>query len=138
MVETISLFMQITLWILFSMEIIHVLAHSIVLTRVRLAPKKVLVKNRTYFILDLTSALVTALILRHSTEYMGFVFIHSLLHLYYVFTWNKSFYTKKIISWSSLEWKSKLYDVESIVLTLYDISVHVINAYLLYEFIGST
>ena len=68
---------------------------------------------------------------------MAMVLVHSVLHLYYVLTWNKTYQTKRIISWSSLEWKSEKYDIQSILLTSYDILIHLINAVLLSSFIST-
>jgi len=58
-------------------------------------------------------------------------------HLFYYITWDKSQLAKKVISWSSLEWQrlpqktSLTTGLFETVGTIFDLMVHLVNAYLL-------
>jgi hypothetical protein len=131
-----AIYSEAFVFIVFTLELFLTCTHFIVLTHTKVAPRKVLVKQVLYFVIDMITPLISLYILRETSfEYLTFVGIHTSLHFYYIVTWNKAFHTKKIISWSSLEWKDKIFDIECFPLTCYDISVHASNLWLLSYFV---
>ena len=118
-------------FIVFTIELFLTLSHAIVLSHLKTAPKKILVKQVYYFVVDMITPLLSAYILQPSYYYLCFMSVHTILHFYYIATWNKAYHTKKIISWSSLEWVDSVVDSECFPLTCYDMSVHTMNMIML-------
>ena len=81
---------------LFLLEAYHVLGHLAVLCRLRLLPRKDLVRIRLYFLLDgLTSFTVAFL---YTGRLRWLVSLHVIQHLYYYFFWEKTHWAKRVSS----------------------------------------
>ncbi|KAK7494817.1 hypothetical protein BaRGS_00013944 [Batillaria attramentaria] len=133
---------------LFLLEAYHVLGHLAVLLRVRLLPRRDLVRLRAYFLVDGLSSLITAFCFTGRLQWL--VGLHVLQHLYYFFFWEKTDLAKRygvsvvvtvlpttqmteIVDWSSLDFfhshKSggPKCELDNIVGTLFDVVVHLCN-----------
>ncbi|XP_064628381.1 uncharacterized protein LOC135487982 [Lineus longissimus] len=126
--------------LLFIAEFYHIIGHIIILFRLRMLPRKDLVRLRPYFLIDALTVFITAFVYTGTMRWLAL--LQNIQHLYYFFTWNKSTYTKKVISWSSLDWtqssNSKLrWEWDVILGTSFDVVVHMVNCYILLQFMTS-
>lgn len=78
----------------FFLECYHFMTHSFVLFRVRLLPRKDLVRSRPYFLIDTFCVFITNFILLGRLREVATLQI--IQHLYYYFTWDKSNFAKKV------------------------------------------
>ena len=78
----------------FFFECYHFMTHMCVLFRVRLLPRKDLVRNRYYFLIDTTCVFIVNFLLVQRLQLIAFLQICQ--HLYYFFTWEKSNLAKKV------------------------------------------
>lgn len=123
------------------MECYHVIGHICVLFRLRLLPRKDLVSIRLYFLVD--TATVYAVSFFYTKQLQWLAALQIAQHLYFFATWDESKYTKKVISWSSLDWledkaTKNRWEPEMILGTVFDTTVHSINGYLLMQYIHPT
>lgn len=120
--------------IFFISESFHIIGHAVVLFRIRLLPRKDLVRVHYYFVFDLLSVYLTSFFVLQKFHWLAI--IQGLQHLYYIVFWNKTNPAKKIISWSSLDWIRSKYNSnwewDSILGTAFDLGVHVFFTYLLF------
>ncbi|XP_055955177.1 uncharacterized protein LOC126812544 [Patella vulgata] len=125
---------------LFTLECYHTIGHLAVLCRIRLLPRRDLVRIRYYFLVDAMTVFVTNFLYTGKLKWLATLQI--IQHLYYFFTWDKSFLAKKIIDWSSLDWFSSYkkgnLELDSILGTAFDIAVHTINAFILAQYLSIT
>jgi len=115
----------------FFFELYHSVAHLTVLTGYRLLPRKDLVRAKQYFIIDAACAAIAYSL--HQAEYFYFILIlQQWQHIFYYSTWDKSAAAKRVISWSSLDWDRGRWNQLDLVLgTVFDMSVHMANTYFL-------
>lgn len=132
MLSSDSLFNVLTV-IAFSVEAYHIIGHCAVLFRVRLLPRKDLVRIRYYFLFDLLTVFVSSFVILGKLQWLAA--IQMCQHMYYFLFWEQTAPAKKIISWSSIDWtQSKFYNewhLDSILGTAFDVLVHVCMAFLL-------
>lgn len=119
--------------IAFCIEAYHIVGHCAVLFRVRLLPRKDLVRIRYYFLIDLLSVFVSSFLILGKLQWLAT--IQMLQHAYYFMFWEQTAPAKKIISWSSIDWiKSQFHNewhLDSILGTAFDVMVHMCMAFLL-------
>lgn len=124
--------------LLFLVESYHVLGHLSVLLRIRLLPRKDVVRIRYYFFIDGLSSFVTFVF---TGQLRWLVTLHVLQHLYYFLFWEKSYWAKRIVDWSSLDWfqsqKVGGLELDNILGTLFDILVHVANLAILSSYLST-
>lgn len=105
------------------------LGHLAVLLRVRLLPRRDLVRLRLYFLLDGLTSLVTAFCYTGRLRWL--VALHVLQHLYYFCFWEKTTLAKRVVNWSSLEFqqtsKCSQWEIDNVIGTLFDVVVHICN-----------
>merc|ERR1712142_1315860 len=122
--------------ILFTLEFFHFLTHVMVLSGWRMLPRRILAKQRIYFMVDLVCVAASYLIHR---KYLPFILLQNLQHLYYFFTWEKSGPSKRVVSWSSLDWdRGRWNQIDLVLGTLFDTLIHAINASLLIQHVSSS
>ncbi|CAL4121750.1 unnamed protein product [Meganyctiphanes norvegica] len=118
---------------LFTLEFYHILTHLAILFRVRMLPRQDLVRQQWYFIIDLGTAFCSSFL--YLQKFQLLTSVQFIQHLYYIIFWNQTNPAKKIISWSSLDWMksdfSKDWNLDCILGTAFDASVHILMAYYL-------
>merc|ERR1711973_699257 len=98
----------------FFFEFYHSLAHLTVLTGFRMLPRKDLVRAKQYFIIDAACAAIAYA--THQADYFYFILIlQQWQHIFYYSTWDKS-------RWNQLD---------LVLGTAFDMSVHMANTYFL-------
>ncbi|XP_046565416.1 uncharacterized protein LOC124274136 isoform X1 [Haliotis rubra] len=124
-------------FVLFVVELYHILGHAAILFRVRLLPRKDLVRIRFYFLFDAASVFITCFLYTGKLRWLAS--LHLIQHLFYFITWNKSSLANKIMDWSSLDYfkshKKDRLELDSILGTAFDIAVHVLNVYMLTSYL---
>ena len=80
----------------FVFECYHFVTHALILFRVRLLPRKDLVRNRYYFLIDTASVFTVNIVLLQRLHLIAVCQI--IQHLYYYITWDKSLLAKKVSS----------------------------------------
>ncbi|KAG2393440.1 hypothetical protein C9374_006971 [Naegleria lovaniensis] len=123
--------------LLFLSEIYLLVSHAFVFTRLY-KPKEQALKNMgMWFFYDGVSGLSILFVLSEQTLnsiYFYFVMFHFIAHMFYVLTWHNGYYSIRIRKWSSAEYSREApYVTVDFFLTLYDMSIHAINAFLLYQ-----
>ncbi|CBY38661.1 unnamed protein product [Oikopleura dioica] len=113
----------------------HTFAHSLILFGIRTIPLRDLNNVGLYFLIDALSVLASYL---YHGQFTFIVILQQIQHYYYVLTWNKSYWSKRVAYWSSLDWhvnggKSRALEW---IGTFYDVSTHVLMMYALSEYIG--
>ena len=78
----------------FVFECYHFVTHALILFRVRLLPRKDLVRNRYYFLIDTASVFTVNIVLLQRLHLIAVCQI--IQHLYYYITWDKSLLAKKV------------------------------------------
>lgn len=86
---------KVALNLFFLLESYHFATHTFVLFRVRLLPRKDLVRTRYYFLIDTTCVFIVNFILLQRLRPVAAVQI--VQHLFYYITWEKSELSKKVI-----------------------------------------
>lgn len=114
--------------ILFS-SFFHFIGHLIVMMRIYQPSQKWLINHRTYFIWDMITPLLFVLYINTSFILMIMEIPHFIIHLYYVLSWNNTYYAKRIRDWSSKEYRGKIITPD-LFLTLYDVTLHGLCFYL--------
>lgn len=124
---------------LFFLECYHICGHLNVLFRIRLLPRRDLVRIRFYFLFDLLTVFASSFLFLHRFQWLAAVQI--VQHLYYFMYWEKTAPAKKIVSWSSLDWTASDYKEEwhfdSILGTAFDVIVHGSMAFLLGQYLST-
>lgn len=127
-----SLFNILTV-VVFSVEAYHIVGHCVVLFRIRLLPRKDLVRIRYYFLFEVLTVFVSSFVILGKLQW--FAAIQMCQHVYYFLFWEQTAPAKKIVSWSSIDWtKSKFCNEWHLCLmlgTAYDVLVHICMAFLL-------
>ena len=102
--------------LIFFLEVYHFLTHVLVLFGIRLLPRKDLVKQRVYFMIDLVCANISYWI--HG-RFLLLIGLQNLQHLFYFFTWEQRY----LIFLMSFRAKNKLKGVLSFIIlwTLLDL-----------------
>ncbi|XP_060588523.1 uncharacterized protein LOC132743939 [Ruditapes philippinarum] len=122
---------------LFTLEWFHIWGHTLILFRVRLLPRKDLVRIRYYFLVDLLTVFSSSILFTGKLRWLAVLQI--IQHAYYFVFWEKNWVSRKIVTWSSLDWfKSDLrtrWELDSIIGTTFDIVVHVCMAYYLGQYL---
>ncbi|XP_037072880.1 uncharacterized protein LOC119093959 isoform X2 [Pollicipes pollicipes] len=112
--------------VLFTAELYHCVVHVLVLIGWRLLPRKDLVRTRVYFLVDaFTVALISYWVVPH-LWWLGA--IQNVQHFSYFFCWEKTWFAKRVVSWSSLDWDRSRWQPDLLLGTLFDVSVHAVNA----------
>lgn len=124
---------------LFVLECYHLIGHCAVLFRLRLLPRKDLVRIRYYFLLDTLTVFTVSFVYTGTLRWLAA--LQMVQHLFFFFTWNENQYTKKVISWSSLDWTKtsgthSRWEWDVILGTAFDAGVHSINTYILSQFLS--
>lgn len=65
--------------------------------------------------------------------YSIIVVLHLIGHLFYVITWTDGYYAKRIRDWSSVEYRKEKHVTIDFFLTIFDMTVHMMNGYYLYQ-----
>lgn len=124
---------------LFGLEWFHIWGHCLILFRIRLLPRKDLVRIRLYFLIDAVTVFTSSIIFTGKLRWLAVIQI--IQHMYYFLCWDKTYPAKKIISWSSLDWfKSDIRDrweIDSILGTAFDIVVHLCMTYYLAQYMST-
>ncbi|XP_053396498.1 uncharacterized protein LOC128546064 [Mercenaria mercenaria] len=124
-------------FLLFTLEWFHIWGHTLILFRVRLLPRKDLVRIRYYFLFDMLTVFSSSILFTGKLRWLAV--LQMIQHSYYFIFWDKSWLAKKIITWSSLDWfKSDLrtrWEIDNIVGTTFDIVVHLCMAYYLGQYL---
>ena len=87
-------------------------------------------KLSTYFLIDALTVLASYL---YTRQFFWLVLAQQIEHYYYVLTWNKSYWSKRVAFWSSLDWYKnggKSRPLEFIG-TSYDVLTHILMMYAL-------
>lgn len=117
----------------FCFECYHIVGHCAVLFRIRLLPRKDLVRIRYYFLIDLMTVFCSSFVILGKLQWLAV--IQMLQHMYYFVYWEQTSLSKKIVSWSSIDWiRSKFHQewhLDSILGTAFDVMVHVLMAFFL-------
>ncbi|KAF0983958.1 hypothetical protein FDP41_007873 [Naegleria fowleri] len=75
--------------------------------------------------------------IKPNSIYFYLVLFHFIAHMFYVLTWQQGYYSIRIRKWSSAEYSPNApYVTVDFFLTLYDMSIHAFNAFLLYQHAG--
>jgi|SRR5579875_765676 len=114
-------------YIILYVEFFHIISHVAVLLRLTEFTVEYLKSKRFYFVIDLLTPILACYYIGY---YPLLLLPHTLGHLYYVITWNTSYYAQRIIEWSCIEYKGK-YLTEDFYLTVADILSHSYILYLL-------
>ncbi|CAH1798824.1 unnamed protein product [Owenia fusiformis] len=125
---------------LFFLEVYHIVGHALILFRIRLLPRKDLVRVRYYFLIDALTVFVTSFVYTGRLRWLAL--LQNAQHIYFFITWNspnEKHFTNRVISWSSLDWlkdeKTQSRQEWFIFLgTLFDVIVHCVNAYILSQY----
>lgn len=88
-----------TLWtalmnIFFFFECYHFVTHAFILFRIRLLPRKDLVRSRYYFLIDTSCVFMVNIVLLQRLQLIAVCQI--IQHLFYYITWDKSQLAKKV------------------------------------------
>merc|ERR1712223_2136327 len=122
--------------IIFCLEFYHFLTHITVLFGWRMLPRKDLVKQRIYFLFDLVCAASSYLI---HQKFFALIVLQNIQHAYYFFTWEKSGPSKRVVSWSSLDWdRGRWNQIDLVIGTSFDVFIHAMNSVLLIQYFSST
>ena len=81
--------------LIFFLEVYHFLTHVLVLFGIRLLPRRDLVKQRIYFLIDLVCANLSYWI--HG-RFLALIVLQNIQHAFYFFTWEQRYFTKKEVS----------------------------------------
>lgn len=124
---------------LFFLECYHVVGHMLVVLRIRLLPRKDLVRQRFYFLFDTATVFCTSILYTGILKWLAI--LQMCQHLFFYFTWNTHPYTIRVIDWSSLDYtrsdKKNNWDLDLFAGTYFDIIVHALNAFLLAQTLSS-
>ena len=93
MLSSDSLFNILTV-IAFSVEAYHIVGHCAVLFRVRLLPRKDLVRIRYYFLFDLLTVFVSSFVILGKLQWLAA--IQMCQHMYYFLFWEQTGPAKKV------------------------------------------
>ncbi|XP_060588527.1 uncharacterized protein LOC132743944 [Ruditapes philippinarum] len=122
---------------LFTLECFHICGHTLILFRVRLLPRKDLVRIRYYFLVELLTVFSSSMLFTGKLKWLAACQVIS--HAFYFIFWEKNWVTRKIVTWSSLDWfKSDLrtrWELDSIIGVTFDIVVHICMAYYLGQYL---
>ena len=81
--------------VLFTVELYNTLAHFLILGRIRLLPRKDMVRLHNYFLFELLAVMCSAL---YTLELLWLATLQNLQHLYFYVTWNKTAYCRRVSS----------------------------------------
>ncbi|KAL4233152.1 hypothetical protein ACF0H5_007837 [Mactra antiquata] len=122
---------------LFTIEWFHIWGHVLILFRVRLLPRKDLVRIRYYFLVDLLTVFSSSILFTGQLRWLAA--LQMIQHAYYFIYWDRTGPAKRIINWSSLDWfKSDLknkWEIDLILGTAFDVVVHICMAYHLGQYL---
>ena len=122
--------------LMFISEIYLLVSHGLVLTRLVTPTTERLANMGLWFLFDGLSGFAILFVIEGiiGSVYSYFVLFHFIAHMFYVLTWKNGHYSKRIRNWSSYEYKKEQpYVTVDFFLTIYDMTIHAINAYLLYQ-----
>ncbi len=122
--------------LLFLSEVYLLISHGLVLTRIYQPTQSNLAKMGMWFLFDGLSGFSILYVLSDlllGTWYSYYVLVHLIGHLFYVVTWKDGYYSKRIRNWSSIDFSTGPWVTIDFGLTIFDMSVHAVNAYLLYD-----
>lgn len=80
--------------LLFTLELYHVVGHVCVLFRVRLLPRRDLVRIRYYFLFDTLTVFTVCFLYTGRLRWLAA--LQMMQHLYFFFTWNNQAFTNKV------------------------------------------
>ncbi len=115
--------------VLFLSEIFHLVAHTAVCFKLWKPYLKELQDLGHYFVWDCFSAFFSFVVTRERFL-LPLALFHFIVHLYYVITWNKSFYAVRIRDWSAKEYIGTRF-TSDFLLTITDMSMHLAMIYCL-------
>lgn len=81
-------------FILFTLEWFHIWGHTLILFRVRLLPRKDLVRIRLYFLFDLLTVFTSSILFTGKLRWLAVLQI--LQHAYYFIFWDKTGLARKV------------------------------------------
>ncbi|GFR64985.1 hypothetical protein ElyMa_001937100 [Elysia marginata] len=125
--------------LMFAIEFYHTLAHFMILSGMRMLPRKDLIRIRYYFLVDTLSVIASTCL---TGRFIWLTCLQVIQHLFYFFTWEQSYMAKRIVDWSSLDWfkpggnkgakeSRVLSQMDSFLGTLFDMVVHMCMMYAL-------
>ena len=79
---------------LFFLESYHIIGHSAILFRLRMLPRKDLVRIKYYFLLDTLTVFTVSFLYTQQLRWLAA--LQMCQHLFFFFTWNKNKYTRKV------------------------------------------
>ncbi|KAL3882820.1 hypothetical protein ACJMK2_029126 [Sinanodonta woodiana] len=133
------MFERIIAFVLFTLELYHAIGHTLVLFRIRMLPRKDLVRIRFYFLADALTVFSSSILFTGMYRWLAVAQI--IQHMYYFLFWDKTYLAKKIINWSSLDWLRspglKQWELDSIIGTSFDIGVHILMAFCLASYLST-
>lgn len=125
-------------FILFTLEWYHIWGHTVILFRIRMLPRKDLVRIRIYFLIDMLTVFASSILFTGKLRWLAVLQI--IQHLYYYVYWDKTWLAKKIINWSSLDYLvsdlRNTWELDSILGTTFDLVVHLCMAYYLGQYLN--
>ena len=80
---------------MFALEVYHVIGHMCIVLRVRLLPKRDLVRVRLYFLFDTLTVAVSAFLFTGKLQWLAALQI--VQHMFFFITWHTHPYTEKVI-----------------------------------------
>ncbi|XP_076312428.1 uncharacterized protein LOC143225995 isoform X1 [Tachypleus tridentatus] len=115
--------------VFFILESFHFWGHLTVLLGWRLLPRKDLVRQFPYFISDTLTVFLSYFFIIQQLQWLAVLQI--IEHVLVVCTWEKHYWTKKVVSWSSLDWTGSRMVPDIWLSTFFDVAVHGIDAVIL-------
>lgn len=117
--------------ILLLFEILHIKEHIQVALNIRKYSDVNLQNKRWYFFLDWLTALMSFIYIGMPLWILPIALFHCIGHLFYVFTWNSGFYAIRIRQWTSFDKYESRHFTTDFLLTLTDITTHMLMCYYL-------
>ena len=90
-----NMFGTIIAFILFTLEWYHIWGHTVILFRIRLLPRKDLVRIRYYFLFDLLTVFCSSILFTGKLRWLAVIQI--IQHLYYFVYWDQTGLAKKVL-----------------------------------------
>ena len=81
-------------FVAFSAEVYHIVGHCAVLFRLRLLPRKDLVRVRYYFLIDLLTVFISSFVILGKLQWLAV--IQMCQHMYYFLYWEQTAPAKKV------------------------------------------
>lgn len=89
-----SLLFDVSALFLFALEFYHVIGHILILTGMRALPRRDLVRQRYYFLVDALTVFTSSFLLTGRMKWLAVIQI--IQHMFYFITWDKSYMAKRV------------------------------------------